>query len=133
MPQGVIGIYPANTVNVDDIEVYTDETRSSVSATLHGLRQQAEKMDATEPHLCLSDFVAPKSSGVPDYVGLFAVTCGLGAVEWGEQLKANGDDYSDIMAKALADRLAEAYAEMLHEDVRRTIWGMVSPSLLFMS
>ena len=122
--QGVVGIYPANTVDVDDIEVYSDESRSTVVTRLHGLRQQAEKLDQSEPYLCLSDFVAPKESGIADYVGLFAVTAGLGATAWGEVLKAGGDDYSDIMAKALADRLAEAYAEMLHADVRKDIWGM---------
>ena len=90
---------------------------------LHGLRQQAEKLDNTEPYLCLSDFVAPKESGISDYIGLFAVTAGLGSQEWCDALRAGGDDYNDIMVKALADRLAEAYAEMLHEDVRRSIWG----------
>lgn len=120
---GVYGIFPANQVNIDDIEVYTDPSRTTPLTTLHGLRQQAEKMDASEPFLCLSDFVAPKESGIPDHVGLFAVTCGLGACEWGDRLRAQGDDYSDIMVKALADRLAEAFAEMLHEDIRRTHWG----------
>eukprot|EP00048_Salpingoeca_helianthica_P021694 m.13842 g.13842 ORF g.13842 m.13842 type:complete len:1244 (-) comp6297_c0_seq2:195-3926(-) len=120
---GVVGIFPANSVGVDDIHVYADETRSTVTATLHGLRQQAEKLDASEPYACLSDFVAPRESGIADYVGMFAVTAGLGAAEWCEALRASGDDYNDIMVKALADRLAEAYAEMLHEDVRRDIWG----------
>lgn len=120
---GVVGLYPANAVNVDDILVYTDESRTTVLSTLHGLRQQAEKLDHSEPYLCLSDFVAPKESGIPDYVGLFAVTAGLGSDEWCDALRASGDDYNDIMVKALADRLAEAYAEMLHEDVRREFWG----------
>ena len=118
-----MGIFPANTVDTDDIEVYADETRGSPLARLYGLRQQAEKLDGSEPYFCLSDFVAPKESGVKDYVGLFAVTCGIGASEWCEELRAKGDDYNDIMVKALADRLAEAYAEMLHEDVRRNYWG----------
>eukprot|EP00049_Salpingoeca_infusionum_P026592 m.26559 g.26559 ORF g.26559 m.26559 type:complete len:1252 (-) comp8846_c0_seq1:700-4455(-) len=124
--KGVFGLFPANSVDDDDIEVYTDETRSTVKAKLYGLRQQAEKLDKTDPYICQSDFVAPKTSNVPDYVGLFAVTCGLGVDELVKEYERDHDDYKSIMVKALADRLAEAFAEMLHEDVRRTYWGYAS-------
>lgn len=124
--KGVFGIFPANTVNVDDIEVYEDETRTAAAHTLFGLRQQAEKMDPTDPYFCMGDFIAPKESGIADYVGLFAVTCGLGAEELCQRYLDDHDDYNSIMVKALADRLAEAFAEMLHEDVRREHWGYAS-------
>ncbi|KXZ53639.1 METH3 protein [Gonium pectorale] len=117
----IVGLYPANAVG-DDIEVYTDESRAEVSARLAGLRQQAEK-DGTEPYFCISDFVAPKGSGVDDYVGMFACSAGHGLDEVIAKYKAAGDDYSYIMAEALADRLAEALAERLHELVRREYWG----------
>ncbi|EDQ88652.1 uncharacterized protein MONBRDRAFT_37476 [Monosiga brevicollis MX1] len=121
--KGVFGIFPANTVNHDDIEIYADDTRTEPTATLFGLRQQAEKMDKSDAYFCQSDFVAPKESGIPDYVGLFAVNCGIGADELANKFLADHDDYNNIMVKALADRLAEAFAEMLHEDVRREYWG----------
>ncbi|WP_140627159.1 methionine synthase [Methylibium rhizosphaerae] len=122
---GVIGLYPANTVNDDDIEIYTDESRSEVLMTWHGLRMQSERpaVDGVKrPNRCLADFVAPK--GVkPDYVGLFAVTAGLGIEKKEQQFVKDLDDYSAIMLKALADRLAEAFAERLHQRVRTELWG----------
>lgn len=123
---GVIGLYPANTVNDDDIEVYTDDTRSEVLMTWHGLRMQTVRpvVDGVKrPNRCLADFVAPKSSGKADYVGLFAVTAGLGAEKKEKQFLDANDDYSSIMFKALADRLAEAFAERLHQRVRTDFWG----------
>lgn len=121
--RGIFGIYPANSVG-DDIEVYTDETRSKVLCTFYGLRQQAEKdSESSEPYYCLSDFVAPKETGIPDYIGYFAVAAGFGVDELADQFLKDNDDYNMIMAKALADRLAEAFAEKLHEDVRRKYWG----------
>lgn len=107
---GVVGLYPANSVG-DDIEVYTDETRSEVAATLYTLRQQSEK-ENDEPYLALADFVAPKSSGVEDYIGMFTVSTGFGLDQMVAEFKAKSDDYSYIMAEALADRLAEAFAEV---------------------
>ncbi|KAG2429238.1 hypothetical protein HXX76_011007 [Chlamydomonas incerta] len=117
----VVGLYPAAAAG-DDIEVYADDSRAKVVARLAGLRQQAEK-DGGEPFYCISDFVAPKGSGVPDYVGMFACSAGHGLEKVIEGYKAAGDDYSYIMAEALADRLAEALAEKLHELVRREYWG----------
>ena len=149
---GVIGLYPANTVNNDDIELYTDESRSEVALTWHGLRQQTEKQvidGVMRPSRCLADFVAPKSAieiapnlganyenntrpsgqnGVEtptlqDYVGVFAVTTGIGAEKKEKYFQDDLDDYSSIMLKALADRLAEAFAECLHHRVRTDLWG----------
>ena len=117
----VIGFWPANSVG-DDIELYTDETRTKVLDTIYTLRQQAEKPKG-EPYYALADFIAPKSSGVPDYWGGFAVTAGLGCDELVAKFEADHDDYNSIMAKALADRLAEAFAEKMHELVRREYWG----------
>jgi 5-methyltetrahydrofolate--homocysteine methyltransferase len=125
---GAIGLYPANTVNDDDIEIYTDDTRSEVLMTWHGLRMQTVRpvVDGVKrPNRCLADFVAPKSSGKADYVGLFAVTSGLGAEKKEKQFLDANDDYSSIMFKALADRLAEAFAERLHQRVRTDFWGYV--------
>ena len=149
---GVIGLYPANTVNNDDIELYTDESRTEVALTWHGLRQQTEKQvidGVMRPSRCLADFVAPKSAieiapnlganygnntrpsgqnGVEtptlqDYVGVFAVTTGIGAEKKEKYFQDDLDDYSSIMLKALADRLAEAFAECLHHRVRTDLWG----------
>ncbi|MGH8786828.1 MAG: methionine synthase [Cupriavidus necator] len=123
---GVIALLPANTVNDDDIEIYTDETRSKVALTWHNLRQQSERpvVDGVRrPNRCLADFVAPRDSGIADYVGLFAVTAGLGVEKKEAQFEADLDDYSAIMLKALADRLAEGFAECLHERVRKDLWG----------
>jgi 5-methyltetrahydrofolate--homocysteine methyltransferase len=118
---GVLGLFPANAVG-DDIEVYTDEARGDVRATLHQLRQQSEHREGV-PHRSLADFVAPRDTGLRDYVGAFAVTAGLGSNERTAQFKADLDDYSAIMLEALADRLAEAFAERLHERVRTEFWG----------
>jgi 5-methyltetrahydrofolate--homocysteine methyltransferase len=118
---GVIGFWPANAVG-DDIELYTDETRTQVLSRIHTLRQQSEKVKG-EPYYALSDFVAPKESGVADYFGGFAVTTGLGCDELVAKYEADYDDYNSIMAKAIADRLAEAFAEKMHELVRKEYWG----------
>jgi 5-methyltetrahydrofolate--homocysteine methyltransferase len=127
---GVIGLYPANTVGDDDIEIYTDDTRNEVLMTWHGLRMQTDRpvVDGPSgekirrPNRCLADFVAPR--GVkPDYIGLFAVTAGHGVDKKEAQFLADHDDYSAIMLKALADRLAEAFAERMHQRVRTEFWG----------
>ncbi|WP_307696554.1 methionine synthase [Variovorax boronicumulans] len=123
---GVVGFWPANTVNDDDIELYTDETRSEVALTWYGMRQQTEKQmidGVMRPSRCLADFVAPKDSGVKDYVGVFAVTAGLGVEKKEKFFIDDLDDYSAIMLKALADRLAEAFAEAMHHRVRTDLWG----------
>jgi 5-methyltetrahydrofolate--homocysteine methyltransferase len=123
---GVIALLPANTVNDDDIEIYTDETRSRVALTWRNLRQQSERpiIDGVQrPNRCLADFIAPKASGVADYIGLFAVTAGLDTERQEKRFEAAHDDYSAIMFKALADRLAEAFAEQMHGRVRRDLWG----------
>ena len=123
---GVLALLPANTVNDDDIEIYTDESRTQVAFTYYGLRQQTEKPvidGVARPNQCLADFIAPKSSGVADYIGLFAVTSGIGIEKHEKRFENAHDDYSSIMLKALADRLAEAFAEHLHERVRKEFWG----------
>jgi 5-methyltetrahydrofolate--homocysteine methyltransferase len=153
----VLGFYPANTVNDDDIEIYTDETRSQVAMTWHGLRQQTEKQvidGVMRPSRCLSDFIAPKTIATdsiaayankqrsasqnstekqvykPDYIGLFAVTTGIGSEKKEKYFTDDNDDYSAIMLKALADRLAEAFAECLHTRVRRDLWGYAADEAL---
>ncbi|HSV45141.1 MAG TPA: vitamin B12 dependent-methionine synthase activation domain-containing protein, partial [Ramlibacter sp.] len=129
---GVIGLYPANTVHDDDIELYTDETRSQVALTWHGLRQQTEKQEVDgvmRPSRCLADFVAPKGTA-DDYVGLFAVTAGLGAEKKEKQFLDAHDDYNAILFKALADRLAESFAECLHHRVRTDLWGYAADEAL---
>jgi len=118
---GVIGFWAANSVG-DDIELYTDDTRSEVLSTIYTLRQQAEKVKG-DPYYALSDFIAPKESGAADYWGGFAVTAGIGCDELVAKYEADHDDYNSIMAKALADRLAEAFAEKMHELVRKDYWG----------
>jgi 5-methyltetrahydrofolate--homocysteine methyltransferase len=127
---GVIGLYPANTVGDDDIEIYTDDTRTEVLMTWHGLRMQTERPvvegpsgeKIRRPNRCLADFVAPR--GVkPDYIGMFAVTAGHGVEKKEAAFLADHDDYSAIMLKALADRLAEAFAERMHQRVRTEFWG----------
>lgn len=123
---GVIGFWPANTVNDDDIALYTDETRTQASLTWYGLRQQTEKQaieGVVRPSRCLADFVAPRDSGLADYVGMFAVTAGIGVEKKEKFFLDDLDDYSAIMLKALADRLAEAFAEALHHRVRTDLWG----------
>jgi 5-methyltetrahydrofolate--homocysteine methyltransferase len=118
----VIGFFPANSVNDDDIEVYTDESRSEISHTLRNLRQQRQKAPG-QANFCLTDFIAPKESGVKDYVGSFAVTAGGNIEQWVKKFEEELDDYNAIMTKALADRLAEAFAECMHEQVRKLHWG----------
>ena len=118
---GVIGLWPANSVG-DDLELYTSEDRDEVLATWHHLRQQSEKRSG-QPNRALSDFVAPRDSGRADYTGAFAVTAGHGIDEHVARFEENHDDYNAILLKSLADRLAEAFAERLHERVRRDIWG----------
>jgi 5-methyltetrahydrofolate--homocysteine methyltransferase len=119
-PRGVVGIFPANRVG-DDIHLYSDERRDEILCVSHYLRQQTEKTDFA--NYCLADFVAPKSSGKADYLGAFAVTGGLEEDALAEAYDRQHDDYNKIMVKALADRLAEAFAEYLHERVRKVIWG----------
>ena len=128
---GVVALLPANTVNDDDIEIYTDETRSQTAFTWYGMRQQTVKpvIDGVpRPNQCLSDFIAPK--GVDDYIGLFAVTAGLGIEKHEKRFEAAHDDYSSIMLKALADRLAEAFAEYMHERIRLDFWGYAAQEAL---
>ncbi|MBB5520156.1 methionine synthase (B12-dependent) [Amphiplicatus metriothermophilus] len=119
---GVVGLWPANSEG-DDIALYTDESRERRLATLHGLRQQIAKREDGAPNYCLSDFVAPRETGLADYVGAFAVTAGIGEEDLSRSYERREDNYAAIMAKALADRLAEAFAEHLHERVRREFWG----------
>jgi len=130
---GVIGLYPANTVDDDDIEIYADESREQVLMTWRGLRMQSERpvVDGVKrPNRCLADYIAPKGSGVADHIGLFAVTAGLGVEKKEKQFLDDHDDYSAIMLKALADRLAEAFAERLHQRVRTELWGYASDEQL---
>jgi len=115
----VVGFFPANSKG-DDVEVFADEKRDTPIATLFGLRQQAEKEGA---YISFGDYIAPKSSGKKDYIGLFAVTSGFGLEDVVEKFKLDHDEYSVIMVKALADRLAEAMAEHLHEVIRKEMWG----------
>ena len=126
--RAVIGLFPANSVG-DDVELYTDESRTEVAMRLSFLRQQKGKPPG-QPHECLADYVAPKSSGARDYFGAFAVTAGLGIEEHVERFEKAHDDYSSIMLKALADRLAEAAAEHFHERVRRELWGYAGQEAL---
>ena len=119
-PRGVYGLFPANRVG-DDVEIYSNEFRDELLVTGHHLRQQTEKTDFA--NYCLADFVAPKSSGKADYIGAFAVTGGLEEDTLADAYEAQHDDYNKIMVKALSDRLAEAFAEYLHEKVRKVHWG----------
>jgi 5-methyltetrahydrofolate--homocysteine methyltransferase len=125
----VIGLYPANSVGADDIEVYGDESRSEVAITLRNLRQQTVK-PADRYNWCLGDFIAPKESGVKDYIGAFAVTTGIGIDAHVAEFEAKYDDYNAILLKALADRLAEAFAEHMHWRVRREFWAYASDETL---
>ncbi|WP_146124042.1 methionine synthase [Burkholderia multivorans] len=130
---GVIALLPANSVNDDDIEIYTDESRTDVLLTWRNLRQQSVRpvVDGVmRPNRSLADFIAPKESGVADYIGMFAVTAGLGVDAKEKQFEADHDDYSAIMLKALADRFAEAFAEAMHARVRRELWGYASDETL---
>jgi 5-methyltetrahydrofolate--homocysteine methyltransferase len=117
----VFGLYPAASVG-DDIEIYRDESREEIAMVWHCLRQQGEKA-SDRANLCIADFVAPRDSGVPDYIGAFSVTAGIGVEERVRAFEAKHDDYSAIMFQALADRLAEAFTELLHQRVRREFWG----------
>jgi 5-methyltetrahydrofolate--homocysteine methyltransferase len=128
----VMGFWPANTVRDDDVELYTDESRSQVAMTWYGLRQQAEKQaidGVMRPSRCLADFIAPRGVA-PDYIGMFAVTAGIGAEKKDKYFMDDHDDYSSIMLKALADRLAEAFAEFLHHRVRTDLWGYAAGEAL---
>ncbi|MDM0111591.1 methionine synthase [Variovorax sp. J22R133] len=130
---GVIGFWPANTENDDDIALYADESRERKILTWYGMRQQTEKHvidGVTRPSRCLSDFVAPRGSGLKDYVGMFAVTAGLGVEKKEKYFVDDLDDYSAIMLKALADRLAEAFAEAMHHRVRTDLWGYAASESL---
>ncbi len=120
--RGVVGLFPANTVGEDDIEVYADRGRSRVLTVLRHLRQQMERPPG-RPNLCLADYVAPRDPGLPDWIGAFAVSAGFGVEELCAGFERQHDDYSAILTKALADRLAESFAERLHQRVRTEFWG----------
>ena len=117
----MIGLFAANAVG-DDIEIYQDEDRRELLAVAHGLRQQRQRSTG-KPNCCLTDLVAPKETGLADYLGAFVVSAGFGAAELARQFEARNDDYSAILVKALADRLAEAFAERMHARVRREFWA----------
>ena len=125
---GVLGLFPANSTG-DDIEIYSDDTRKGITHVLHTLRSQTLKSDGL-PNLALSDFIAPKESNKEDYIGAFAVTAGIGIEKMIEKFEKDNDDYNSIMVKSLADRLAEAFAEYLHELVRKEYWGYSKGELL---
>jgi len=125
---GIIGVFPANSVG-DDIELYTNEKREDVLDVIHTLRQQMVKKPPAR-NVALADFIAPKDRGIQDYLGLFAVTAGIGLEKIVEEFEQNHDDYNIILTKALADRLAEAFAELLHEKVRKEIWGYANKEKL---
>ncbi len=127
--RAMIGLFPANTVNDDDIEIYADESRAKPAMTWHNLRQQMQK-PKDQPNWCLADFVAPKTSGVKDYLGAFVVTAGIKEDDKAREFEAQHDDYSAILFKALCDRLAEAFAERLHQRVRREFWGYAADEAL---
>jgi 5-methyltetrahydrofolate--homocysteine methyltransferase len=130
---GVVSLLPANSVNEDDIEIYTDETRKEVAFTYYGMRQQSEKpvIDGVpRPNQCLADFIAPKESGIADYIGMFAVTAGLGIEKHLQRFEEAHDDFNSILLKSLADRLAEAFAEYLHQRVRTDLWGYAAEEQL---
>jgi 5-methyltetrahydrofolate--homocysteine methyltransferase len=120
--KAAVGLYPVNSINDDDIEVYADDKRDKVIAKFCNLRQQVERSE-NAPTLCISDFIAPKSTGKADYMGGFALTTGLGIEVLLEKYEKDHDDYKSIMLKAIADRLAEAFAELMHGKVRRELWG----------
>jgi 5-methyltetrahydrofolate--homocysteine methyltransferase len=129
-----VAFLPANSVNDDDIEVYTDESRTEVAFVWRNLRQQNAKREGVD-NKCLADYIAPRTldgrpSGIADYIGLFAVTAGIGIERKEAEFAALLDDYSGIMLKAIADRLAEAFAECLHERVRKDLWGYVPDEAL---
>lgn len=127
--KGVFGLFPANSIGHDDIDVYVDNNREGLLTTIHSLRQQTQKPPG-QPNFALADFIAPKETGVEDYFGAFAVATGFGMEDKIKAFEADHDDYSAIMLKALADRLAEAFAERLHERVRKEFWGYASDEVL---
>ncbi|HEY9221010.1 MAG TPA: vitamin B12 dependent-methionine synthase activation domain-containing protein [Lutibacter sp.] len=127
--KAVFGIFPANTVNDDDIEVYANETKTEIKAKFLTLRQQLKKKEGT-PSMALADFVAPKETKITDYMGAFCVSTGFGTAELAAAFEKDHDDYNSIMIKALADRLAEAFAEYLHKKVRTEYWGYASDEKL---
>jgi len=127
--KAVVGFFPANSVDQDDIDVYQDAERSTVKYQLHHLRQQIVRNN-DRPNYCLSDYIAPKETGIEDYIGCFALTAGIGIEPHIQRFEADHDDYSAIMIKALADRLAEALAENLHQLVRKELWGYASAESL---
>jgi 5-methyltetrahydrofolate--homocysteine methyltransferase len=127
--RGVIGFWPANTTSADLIEVYADANRDQVVENLHHIRQQTPKPEG-KPNLSLADYIAPKETGLQDYIGGFAVNAGIGVEELAKQYEDAGDDYNSIMVKALADRLAEAFAEHLHLRTRKEFWGYASDEAL---
>ena len=123
---GIIGFYPANSINDDDIEVYADDKSSEPIFTYYGLRQQTQKpiiKGIQKPNICLADYISPKESGIKDYIGLFAVTSGINAEIYEKIFEKSEDDYNGIMIKAITDRLAEAFAEYMHDRVRKDLWG----------
>ena len=127
--KAVFGLFPANAVADDDIEVYTNDQREEVAVKFLTLRQQLKKREG-KSNVALADFIAPKASGKSDHIGAFCVTAGFGTAELAKQYEEANDDYNAIMVKALADRLAEAYAEYLHEQVRRQHWGYAAEEQL---
>ena len=127
--RAVLGLFPANRIGDDDIAVYADEQRSVPLAMLHHLRQQ-KPHNEDQPNACLADFIAPRDSGLRDYIGAFAVTAGIGIESHVAAFERDHDDYSSILLKAMADRLAEACAEYLHARVRRVYWGYAADEVL---
>ena len=127
--KGVFALFPANSTDTDDIEIYENVGDTDPLAVIHTLRQQGKKPEGKR-YLALSDYIAPKSSGLTDHMGFFAVTVGIGLDENANRLEQSGDDYSSIMLKALADRLTEAFAEYLHQEVRKNHWGYASDETL---
>ena len=123
---GVVGFYPANTVNNDDIELYASDNAKDPIFTYYGLRQQTQKPNIKgdqKPNICLADYIAPKASGIKDYIGIFAVTSGINVELYEKIFEKDEDDYNGIMIKAITDRLAEAFAEYMHDRVRKDLWG----------
>lgn len=125
----IVGFYPANSVGVDDVELYTDDSRKEVLKTFHFLRQQNQK-SAGIPNNCLADYIAPKETGIADYMGAFAVTTGKGIEKLVKQFEDDHDDYNSILIKAVADRFAEAFAEYMHQYVRKELWGYAADETL---
>jgi len=127
--KAVVGVFPANSVNDDDVEVYSDDSRSEVKTTLNFLRTQTQQPPG-RPNYCLSDFIAPKETELKDHIGAFAVTTGIGIDEHVKRFEAEHDDYSSIMLKVLADRLAEAFAELMHKRMRKEFWAYAEDETL---